>query len=64
MRILQRLALKWSEMFLNVKPQTLVETFDRANYNSIPDRGGRGGDNSIAYHLSFLTHSACQCNVT
>ena len=24
-------------MDLNVKPQTLVETFDQANYNSIPE---------------------------
>ena len=30
-------------MVLNVKPQTLVETFDQANYNSFPDRGGGGG---------------------
>ena len=31
------LLIKWSEMDPNVKPQTLVETFDRANYNSIPE---------------------------
>ena len=29
------LLIKWSEMDPNVKPQTLVETFDQANYNSI-----------------------------
>ena len=29
------LLIKWSEMDLNVKPQTLVETFDQANYSSI-----------------------------
>ena len=28
--------IKWSEMDPNVKPQTLVETFDQANSNSIP----------------------------
>ena len=37
------LLIKWSEMVLNVKPQTLVETFDQANYNSFPDRVGGGG---------------------
>ena len=31
------LLIKWSEMVPNVKPQTLVETFDRDNYNSIPE---------------------------
>ena len=31
------LLIKWSEMDPNVKPQTLVETFDQANYNSIPE---------------------------
>ena len=31
------LLIKWSEMVLNVKPQTLVETFEKANYNSIPE---------------------------
>ena len=31
------LLIKWSEMVPNVKPQTLVETFYRANYNSIPE---------------------------
>ena len=29
------LLIKWSEMDPNVKPQTLVETFDQANSNSI-----------------------------
>ena len=29
--------IKWSEMDANVKPQTLVETFDQANSNSIPE---------------------------
>ena len=29
--------VKCSEMDLNVKPQTLVEAFDQANYNSIPE---------------------------
>ena len=28
---------KWSEKDPNVQPQTLVETFDQANYNSIPE---------------------------
>ena len=32
------------------------------------DRGGGGGGegegNSIVFHQSFLTHSACQCDVT
>ena len=59
------LLIKWIEMVLNVKPQTLVQTFDQANYNSFPDRGEEGGGgNSIVFHLSFLTHSACQCDVT
>ena len=31
------LLIKWSEMDPNVKPQTLVETFDQANSNSIPE---------------------------
>ena len=31
------LLIKWSEMDPNVKPKTLVETFDRANSNSIPE---------------------------
>ena len=32
------LLIKWSrEMEPNVKPQTLVETFDQANSNSIPE---------------------------
>ena len=26
--------------------------------------GGRGGGNSIVFHLSFLTHSACKYDVT
>ena len=53
-------------MVLNVKSQTLVETFDQANYNSFPDRVGGWGErgNSIVFQLSFLTHSACQCDVT
>ena len=29
------LLIKWHEMDPNVKPQTLVKTFDQANYNSI-----------------------------
>ena len=29
------LLIEWSEMDLNVKSQSLVETFDRANHNSI-----------------------------
>ena len=31
------------------------------------DRGGEGGGgegDSIAFHLRFLTHSVCQCDVT
>ena len=28
---------KWSEVDPSVKPQTLVETFDQANDNSIPE---------------------------
>ena len=28
------------------------------------DQGGGGGGNSIVSHLSFLTHSACQYDVT
>ena len=28
------LLIKWSEMDVNVKPQTLVETFDQAKSNS------------------------------
>ena len=53
-------------MVLSVKPQTLVETFDQANYNSFPDRvgGGGGRGNSIVFQLGFLTHSTCQCDVT
>ena len=31
------LLIKWSEMAPNVKPQTLVETFDQANSNSTPE---------------------------
>ena len=31
------LLIRWSEMDPNVKPQTLVETFDQANSNSIPE---------------------------
>ena len=31
------LLIKWIEMDPNVKPQTLVETFDQANSNSITD---------------------------
>ena len=31
------LLIKGSGMDPNVKPQTLVETFDQANYNSIPE---------------------------
>ena len=31
------LLIKWSEMDSNVKPQTLVETFDQANSNSITE---------------------------
>ena len=31
------LLIKWSEMDPNVKPQTVVVTFDQANYNSIPE---------------------------
>ena len=31
------LLIRWSEMDPNVKPQTLIETFDQANYNSIPE---------------------------
>ena len=31
------LLIKWSEMDPNVRPQTLVETFDQANSNSIPE---------------------------
>ena len=31
------LLIKWSEMDPNVKPHTLVETFDQANSNSIPE---------------------------
>ena len=31
------LLIKWSEMDPNVKPQTLVETFDQTNYNFIPE---------------------------
>ena len=31
------LLIKWSEMDPNVEPQTLVETFDQANSNSIPE---------------------------
>ena len=30
------LLIKWSEMDPNRKPRTLVETFDRANHDSIP----------------------------
>ena len=37
------LLIKWIEMVLNVKPQTLVQTFDQADYNSFPDRGEGGG---------------------
>ena len=29
--------IRWSEMDPNVKPQTLVETFDQVNFNSIPE---------------------------
>ena len=32
-----RLLIKWSEMDPNVKPQTLVETFDQDNSYSIPE---------------------------
>ena len=31
------LLIKWGEMDPNVKPQTLVETFDQASSNSIPE---------------------------
>ena len=31
------LLIKWSEMDPNVKPHTLVETFDQANSNSTPE---------------------------
>ena len=31
------LLIKWSEMDPHVKPQTLVETFDQANSNSITE---------------------------
>ena len=30
------LLIKWSEMDPNVKPKTLVETFDQANYSFYP----------------------------
>ena len=30
----------------------------------ILDEHGGGGGNSIVFHLSFLTHSACQYDVT
>ena len=65
-----KVPIKCSETALNVKPQTVVETFDQANCNSIPDRcgvgegGGGVGGNSIDFHLSFLTHSARQYDVT
>ena len=46
------LLIKWSEMDSNVKPQTLVETFDQANYNSIPEY-------NVAL-ITLLTNFLCQ----
>ena len=46
------LLIKWSEMDPNVKPQTLVETFDQANYNSIPEY-------NVAL-ITLLTNFLCQ----
>ena len=45
------LLIKWSEMDPNVKPQTLVETFDQANYNSIPEY-------NVAL-ITLLTYPSC-----
>ena len=44
-------------MVLNVKPQTLVETFDQANYNSFPDRGGGGGGSGVGEEVTLLFFS-------
>ena len=46
------LLIKWSEIDSNVKPQTLVETFDQANYNSIPEY-------NVAL-ITLLTNFLCQ----
>ena len=43
------LLIKWSEMDLNVKSQTLVETFDQANFNSIPEY----------MHIALITLLTC-----
>ena len=48
-----KVLIKWSETVLNVKPQTVVETFDRVNCNSIPDRCGVGGG-GIAYLIECV----------
>ena len=45
---------KWGEMDPNVKPQTLVETFDQANYNySIPEY--------IVALITLLTYPVSTC---
>ena len=49
------LLIKWSEMDPNVKPQTLVETFDQANSNSIPEYMLRGLITLLTYPMSTYT---------
>ena len=49
------LLIKWSEMDPNVKPQTLVETFDQANSNSIPEYMSRALITLLTYPVSTYT---------
>ena len=48
-----KIPIKCSETALNVKPQTVVETFDQANCNSIPDRCGVGGG-GVGWEVTLL----------
>ena len=47
------LLIEWSEMDLNVKPESLVETFDQANYNSILEY--------IVALITLLTYPVSTC---
>ena len=51
------LLIKWSEMDPNVKPQTLVETFDQANSNSIRTICS---SNNFGYPVSTCTALDCK----
>ena len=61
-----KVLIKWSETVLNVRPQTVVETFDRANCNSIRDRCVVGGGGYRLFDrmcVSFGVAIICLCKL-